>query len=168
MLCRLCRQTLLSLEAGCVGTSIIFFFMSRIPHDLENQLKIHKDFCSNMCMIVNIDKTKFMIIKSNKITYGIFVYDNNNLDEVKYLGINIITLRKWLLGDENLIMGLKTIVNQPIFGYGIRRIIGWWKAYYGLENNCKSTKLWLWDNEKTHLWDSRHSCYLIWMWSLGM
>jgi hypothetical protein len=30
-------------------------------------------------------------------------------------------LRKGLLGDGNLIMGLKTIVNQPIFGVGIRR-----------------------------------------------
>jgi hypothetical protein len=31
-------------------------------------------------------------------------------------------LRKGLLGDGKLIMGLKTIVNQPIFGVGIRRI----------------------------------------------
>jgi hypothetical protein len=30
-------------------------------------------------------------------------------------------LRKKLLGDGKLIMGLKTIVNQSIFGYGIRR-----------------------------------------------
>ena len=33
-----------------------------------------------------------MIIKSNKITYGTFVYDNNNLEEVtsdKYLRIDI-------------------------------------------------------------------------------
>jgi hypothetical protein len=30
-------------------------------------------------------------------------------------------LRKGLLGDGNLIMGLKTIVNQLIFGVGIRR-----------------------------------------------
>jgi hypothetical protein len=29
-------------------------------------------------------------------------------------------LRKGLLGDGNLIMGLKTIVNQLIFGVGIR------------------------------------------------
>jgi hypothetical protein len=35
--------------------------------------------------------------------------------------IGIIALRKRLLGDGKLIMGLKTIVNQPIFGVGIRR-----------------------------------------------
>jgi hypothetical protein len=34
--------------------------------------------------------------------------------------IGIIALRKGLLGDEKLIMGLKTIVNQLIFGFGIR------------------------------------------------
>jgi hypothetical protein len=33
----------------------------------------------------------------------------------------IIALKKLLLGDGKLIMGLKTIVNQPIFGIGIRR-----------------------------------------------
>ena len=32
----------------------------------------------------------------------------------------IIALRKWLLGDEKLIMRLKIIVNQPIFGFEIR------------------------------------------------
>jgi hypothetical protein len=31
----------------------------------------------------------------------------------------IITLRKGLLGDGKLIMGLKTIVIQSIFGFGI-------------------------------------------------
>jgi hypothetical protein len=54
------------------------------------------------------------------------------LEEVtsyKYLGIDIhhvslawvIALRKGLLGDGNLIMGLETIVNHFIFGYDIRR-----------------------------------------------
>jgi hypothetical protein len=27
-------------------------------------------------------------------------------------------------------------------------IIGGWKAYYGLENNCKSAELWSWDKKK--------------------
>jgi hypothetical protein len=66
--------------------------MTRSPHDLENQLRILKDFFSNMGMIVTIDKTKVMIIKSNKIHYDTFVYGNNNLEEVtsyKYLGIDI-------------------------------------------------------------------------------
>jgi hypothetical protein len=29
-----------------------------------------------------------------------------------------------------------------------KRIIGGWKAYYGLENNCKSDELWSWDKKK--------------------
>jgi hypothetical protein len=121
-------------KEGCVGptlTSIVInlllydddiVLMARSPHDLENQLRILKDFCSNMGMTVNTDKTKVMIIKSNKIPYDTFVYDNNNLEEVnsyKYLGI--IASTKGLLGDGKLIMGLKTIVNQMNFGVGIRR-----------------------------------------------
>ena len=56
--------------------------MERSPHDIENQLRILKDFFSNMSMTINTNKTNFMIIKSNKITYDTFVYDNNNLEEV--------------------------------------------------------------------------------------
>jgi hypothetical protein len=66
--------------------------MARSPHDLGEQLKILKDFCSNMGMTINTNKTKVMIIKSNKITCDTFVYDDNNLEEVtsyKYLGIFI-------------------------------------------------------------------------------
>jgi methyl coenzyme M reductase subunit C-like uncharacterized protein (methanogenesis marker protein 7) len=61
-------------------------------HDIENQLRILKDFCSNMGMTINTDNTKVLIIKSNKIPYDTFAYDNNNLEEVtsyKYLGIDI-------------------------------------------------------------------------------
>jgi hypothetical protein len=29
-----------------------------------------------------------------------------------------------------------------------KKIIGGWKAYYGLEKNCKSTDLWIWDKNK--------------------
>ena len=60
--------------------------------DLENQLRILKEFFSNMGMNVNNDKTKFIIIKYNNITYDTFVYGKNNLEEVtsyKYLGIDI-------------------------------------------------------------------------------
>ena len=75
---------------------------------LDEQLRILKDFCSNMCMTVNIDKTKIMIIKSKKETYVNFLYDNKKLEEVtsyKYLGIDIhitssigtIALRKGLM-----------------------------------------------------------------------
>jgi hypothetical protein len=71
---------------------MILFLWQRSPHDLENQLRILKDFFSNMGMTISTDKTKVMIIKSNKITYDTFLYDNNNLEEVtsyKYLGIDI-------------------------------------------------------------------------------
>jgi hypothetical protein len=57
-----------------------------------------KDFRSNMGMTINTEKIKVMIIKSNKITYDTFVYDNNNLEEVtsyKYLGINIHHKLNW-------------------------------------------------------------------------
>jgi hypothetical protein len=73
-----------------------------------------------------------MIIKSNKITYNNFVYDNNILEEVpsyKYLGIDIHHKLNWNYSIE-------------------KRINGGWKAYYGLENNCKLADLWLWDKKK--------------------
>jgi hypothetical protein len=85
-----------------------------------------------MGMTVNTDKTKVMIIKSNKIPYDTLVYDNNNMEEVtsyKYLGTDIHHKLNWNYSIE-------------------KRIIGGWKAYYGLENNCKSTKLWSWDKKK--------------------
>jgi hypothetical protein len=106
--------------------------MARSTHDLENQLRILKDFFSNMGMTVNTNKTKVMIIKSNKIPYDTFVYENNILEEVtsyKYLGIDIHHKLNWNYSIE-------------------KRIIGGWKAYYGLENNCKSSDLWSWDKKK--------------------
>jgi hypothetical protein len=66
-------------KTGCVGPSLTgivinlllyaddIFFMAKSSHDLENQLRILENFCSNMSMITNIDKTKVMIIKSNQI-----------------------------------------------------------------------------------------------------
>ena len=81
-------------KAGCVGPNVtrivinlLLFFddivlMTRSSHDLENQLRILNDFFSNMGMIVNMDKTKVMIIKSNNIPYDTVVDDNNNLEEV--------------------------------------------------------------------------------------
>jgi len=56
--------------------------LARCPSDLDKQLRLLKDFCSTMGMIVNTDKTKIMIIKSKKDTYANFMYD-------KYLGIDI-------------------------------------------------------------------------------
>ena len=74
---------------------------------------------------INIDKTKVMIIKSKKDTYANFVYDNRKLEEVssyKHLGIDIHHKLNW-----NFIIE--------------KRINGGWKAYFGLENNCKLTSL---------------------------
>jgi hypothetical protein len=106
--------------------------MESNPHDLENQPRILKDFHSNMGMTINTDKTKVMIIKSNKIPYDTFIYDNNNLEEVtsyKYFGIDIHHKLNWNYSIE-------------------KRIIRGWKAYYELEINCKSFDLWSWDKKK--------------------
>ena len=62
-----------------------------------------------------------MIIESKKDTYENFIYENRNLAEVtsyKYLRIDI------------------------------QMINGGWKAYFGLENNYKSTNLVMWDKKK--------------------
>ena len=62
-----------------------------------------------------------MIIKSQKITYDNFMCDLEKVTSYKYLGINV--------HDK---------LNQ---NYNIEKIInGGWKAYYGLENSCKSIK----------------------------
>ena len=68
-----------------------------------------------------------MIIKFKKDTYANFVYDNNNLEEVSsYLGIDIHHKLNW--------------------NYSIKkRINRGWKAYFGLENNCKEAILVAWD-----------------------
>jgi hypothetical protein len=115
------------LEAtGCVGptlASIIIILllyvddivlMARNPYDLSKQLRILKDFYSSIGMIVNIDKMKVMIIKSNKITYNNFVYDNNILEEVPCTSIlelifiarsiGTIALRKGQMEGGKLIM----------------------------------------------------------------
>jgi hypothetical protein len=76
-------------------------------------------------MTVNIDKTKVVIIKSKNITYANFMYDNNNVEEMtsyKYLRIDLQQKLNWNYSIE-------------------KRINKGWKAYYGLENNCKSKDL---------------------------
>ena len=76
-------------------------------------------------MTINTDKTKFMIIKSRNITYANFDYYNNSLEEVtscKYLEINCHHNLNWNYSVE------KNINRE-------------WKAYFGPENNCKSTDL---------------------------
>ena len=108
---------------------IIFFLyaddivlLARCPSDLDKELKILKDFFSTIGMTINTNKIKVMIIKSKKDTYANFVYDNRNLEEVssfKYVGIDIHHKL-----NRNYIIE--------------KRINGGWKAYFGLENNCKS------------------------------
>ena len=60
------------------------------------------------------------------------MYDNSNLEEVssyKYLGIDIH--------------------HKLNCNYSIKkRINGGWKAYFGLENNCKAANLMMWDKKK--------------------
>ena len=73
-----------------------------------------------------------MIIKSKNDTYANFVYGNSNLEEVssyKYLGIDIHHKLNWNYRIE-------------------KRINGGWKAYFGLENNCKAANLVMWDKNK--------------------
>ena len=109
--------------------------MERCSSDLDKKLRLLKDFCSNMGMTVNTDKTKVMIIKSKNDTYANFMYDNSNLEEVssyKYLGIDIHHKLNW--------------------NYSIKkRINGGWKAYFGLENNCKATNLVMCDKMSSSL-----------------
>ena len=98
------------------------------PH-FDKQSRILKDLCSGMGMPVNIAKTKILLIKSIKFTFTHFLYDNRNLEKTTpytYLGIDI--------HDK---------LNQ---NYNIeKRNNGGRKAYFGLENNCKSKNLVIWD-----------------------
>ena len=105
--------------------------MERGPYDLNKQLKILKDFFSSMGMFINTDKTKVVIIKSQKITYDNFMYDKTTWRKLLHTNIlelifiksltTTITLRKLLMEGGKLIMDLKTIVNQLTFFFKIRR-----------------------------------------------
>jgi hypothetical protein len=60
------------------------------------------------------NKSKVMIIKSNKIPYDTFVYDNNNLEEVnsyKYLGIDIHHKLNWNYSiEQNDYWGMESLL----------------------------------------------------------
>ena len=67
-----------------------------------------------MGMTVNTDKTKVVIIKSSKLPYDTFVYDNNNLEEVtsyKYPRIDIHHKLNWnyYWGMESLLWAWKQL-----------------------------------------------------------
>ena len=106
---------------------LIIILMERCPSNFDKQLRIFKDLWCNIGMHVNTTKTKFMIIKSNKDTN--FEYDNKILEELssyRYLEIDIHHKLNW--------------------NYSIEKMInGGWKGYFGLENNCKSTNIVMWD-----------------------
>jgi hypothetical protein len=55
------------------------FLMVRNPCNLGKKLWILKYFFASMCMIVNTEKMKVVIIKSKKTTYNTFVYENDIL-----------------------------------------------------------------------------------------
>ena len=82
-----------------------------------------------MDMTINNDKTKVMLIKSNKVTYAHLLFDISNLEEVtsyKYHGIDIH--------------------NKINKNYSIeKRINGRWNTYFVLDNNCKLANLVMWD-----------------------
>ena len=82
-------------------------------------------FCAKMAMTINTDNKKVVIIKSKKISYNNFIHDNNKLEEVsscKYLRNHIHHKINWNYSIEKMING------------GLR-------AYFGFENNYKSTHL---------------------------
>ena len=110
--------------------------MARCPSDLDKQLRILKYYFSNMCMTVNTEKTKITIIKSKRENAN-FIYGNRNIEEVtsyKYLRIHIDHKLNWNYSFE-------------------KRINGGWKAYFDLENKCKSSNLVMWD-KKTFLFET--------------
>jgi len=121
--------------AGCQGTELgdiinillILFFLQKSMMTYTSNLRLL------MPMRVNTHKTKFMIIKTKKTTHGSFSYDNHCLEEVssyKYLGIDF---SQQLNSNYNI---------EKMLNYSIKkRIIGGWKDYYELENNCKSTNI---------------------------
>ena len=110
---------------GIVITLLLYaddiILLAKIHDYLDKYLKALHVYYSKMGMAVNINKTKFMIIKSKKITHGSLVYDKHNLEHIssyKYLGIDITHQLKWNYNIE-------------------KRIIESSKSYYDLENNCK-------------------------------
>jgi hypothetical protein len=46
--------------------------LKRGPYECDKQLKILKDLCVSFGMLINVDNTKVMIIKSSQITYPNF------------------------------------------------------------------------------------------------
>lgn len=64
-------------------------------------------------MIVKIDKTKLMIIKTQKITYDNFFYDNKKLEEVEIgtLIMELKTIDLWIWDRKKLFLVTALIFN---------------------------------------------------------
>ena len=56
--------------------------LARFTSILNKKLRILKDFYSAMETIINIDKTKVMIIKYDEVIYAHILFDNYILEEV--------------------------------------------------------------------------------------
>jgi hypothetical protein len=97
-------------DVDCVGPTLVslviilliyddgIFIIAKSPYDLCRKLINLEDFFSKMGMTMNTTNTKVMKIKSKRITYDTFLYDNNSLEEVpsyKYLGIDIHHKLNW-------------------------------------------------------------------------
>lgn len=120
---------------GIIITLLIYdddaIILARRHDELDKHLKNPHVYSSNMDMTINIDKTNVMVIKSKKITHGSFVYDNHRFEQVSSY--------------KCLDIDFSYQLNQ---NYSIKkRIIGGWKAYYELKNNCKSIDLYIWSKK---------------------
>jgi len=77
-------------------------------------------------MLINIDKTKVIIIKSKKVTHPDITYDHNHLEDINsynYLEVNIHQKLDWkynvekrINGVGKLILVLRIIVKKHISG----------------------------------------------------
>ena len=124
-------------QACCMIITLLLYvddiiLLAKSHDDLDKPLKNPHVYCSKMGMTVYTDKTKVMIIKSKNISHGSFIYDNHCLEQVssyKYLGIDFPHHINWNYNIEKM-------------------IIGGWKTYYELENNCKMVDLYIWSQKR--------------------
>ena len=125
--------------------------LERVPSDINKQLRIHKDFCSGMSMIINLTKPNLCwsnLIRSLSLIFCMIME----------------TWRNWI---PTNILGLLSIINLTGITTSRKMINGRWKAYFGLQNNCKLKNLVIWD-KKNSLWSSHHTHSPVWVWILGL
>ena len=108
-------------------------FNTVLMPSLENQLKLLKDFFSNMGMTLNnwwLRSWSWNTIRSLMMT--------------SYM-TTTTTLSKWI--HTNILESIFTTSSAIIIALR-KRIIGGWKTYYRVENNCKWVNIWIWDKRK--------------------